>query len=83
MLGGADFLERTFPPIVGAFVVRRRAESLRVLGQVPEMAKLRPNSGWPKFHPTSCRLNLEAGWEQDDLPSRAPPTVTPVGGFRF
>lgn len=27
------------------------------------MAKLRPNSGWPKFHSTSCRLNLEVRCE--------------------
>ena len=66
----------------GAFEEWRRAEPLRVLGQVPEMAKLRPNSGWPKFHPTYCRLNLEVGWEgRPALESIT--TVMPVGGFRF
>lgn len=40
------------------------AADLSIRRNVPELAKLRPNSGWPKFHEQPCRLNLGVVWER-------------------
>ena len=47
-----------------------------------ELAKLRPNSGWPKFHDQPCRVNLEVGWERPGPGERATPILLGEGTGR-